>query len=190
MADAGVDRILSLGLDEKAVKDMEKNKKLKAALLEVAEEAQIPASGCDRTVGNLLLMIASKWPSFALAHRPAAAKLVANESIKSNMQLLEAMAFVKKLAPDEPLDQAAFEDAAGVGIEVSDEEIKAAVDSAIAEKRDEMLTERYVLRQCVALGHLLMESVRYCFPVFSLMYKFKTGRMKWADGKVRLQKRL
>jgi glutaminyl-tRNA synthetase len=63
------------------------------------------------------------------------------------------------------LDLPAFEVACGSGIEVTDEEIGAAVDALIEKNKEALLTSRY------------------CFPINQFMYAMKEGRMKWADGK-------
>ena len=60
---------------------------------------------------------------------------------------------------------AALEAACGAGIEVTEEEIKACVDSLIEKNKEALLAQRY------------------CFPIAQLMYAMKEGRMKWADGK-------
>ena len=58
-----------------------------------------------------------------------------------------------------------LEQACGIGINVNREEIYEAVCKVIEEHREELLRERYG------------------YPIHKLLYSFKQGRMKWADGK-------
>ena len=58
-----------------------------------------------------------------------------------------------------------LEQACGIGINVNKEEIYEAVCKVIEEHREELLRERYG------------------YPIHKLLYSFKQGRMKWADGK-------
>ena len=58
-----------------------------------------------------------------------------------------------------------METACGAGIEVTEEEIKDAVNALIEKNKEALMTQRY------------------CFPISQLMYAMKEGRMKWADGK-------
>ena len=58
-----------------------------------------------------------------------------------------------------------LEQACGIGVDVSREEIYEAVCKVIEEHREELLSERY------------------SYPIHKLLYSFKQGRMKWADGK-------
>lgn len=187
----------SIGLDSKTIENTLKAKKkagrdftrfvlfLIADLMETIKEAGIE-SGCDRVIGNLMFAfftifiicsynIATTVPTSAVQYRPALVKLVMEKKVKTNLQISEAVAFLKKLPANATviflfsvqfqLDQAAFEVACGSGIEVSDEEIQAAVN-ALIERNKEALVEQ-----------------RYCFPINQLMYATKEGRMKWADGK-------
>lgn len=68
--------------------------------------------------------------------------------MQSNAQLDGALEFLGKLG-SEALDRAAFEEAAGVGVEVTPEQLRAAVAEVIEAHRERLLEER-----CVASGGL------------------------------------
>jgi hypothetical protein len=88
---------------------------------------------------------------------------------KSNQQIAAALNFLKSLNPDsDELDGAVLDEECGVGVVVTDAELASAVAEVIEGARDELLTKRYL------------------FPVPTLLYHFKEGRLKWASGKVRV----
>ena len=156
--------------------------------METIKEAGIE-NGCDRVVGNLMYLVfvhlfifsynvATTVPTSAVQYRPALVKLIMEKKVKTNLQISEAVAYLKKLPANATvclfsykkvfyfqLDQSAFETACGSGIEVSDEEIAESVAALIEKNKEALIAQRY------------------CFPINQLMYATKEGRMKWADGK-------
>lgn len=63
------------------------------------------------------------------------------------------------------MDQKLFEETCGIGITISEEEIRRAVSAVIDSKRSELISQRY------------------SYPIPSLLFAVRQGRMKWADGK-------
>ncbi|KAI4373280.1 hypothetical protein MLD38_011419 [Melastoma candidum] len=124
-----LDLFLKFGLDERTAKNTVANIKVTANLTAVIHEADV-ADGCNRTVGNLLYTVATKFPANAL------------HTIKTPAQLDAVFAFFNKIGPEnfklDVLDQAC-----GVGVEVSAEEIELAVGEVFDEKRSIILEQRY-----------------------------------------------
>ncbi|KAL6573716.1 Glutamine--tRNA ligase, cytoplasmic [Orobanche hederae] len=73
--DKPLDLFLRIGLDERTAKNTVANNKVTANLTAVIHEAAV-TDGCDRTVGNLLYTVATKFPANALVHRPTLLKYV------------------------------------------------------------------------------------------------------------------
>ena len=63
------------------------------------------------------------------------------------------------------MDEQSFEKVCGVGVDVSDEEIRRSVATVIAAHRNDLLEQRY------------------SYPISRLLFSIKSGRMKWADGR-------
>ena len=63
------------------------------------------------------------------------------------------------------MDQKLFEETCGIGVNISEDEIRQAVSAVIDSKRPELVSERY------------------SYPIPSLLFAVRKGRMKWADGK-------
>lgn len=109
----------SIGLDAKTIENTLKAKKKAgryfcqfvlfclADLMETIKEAGIE-SGCDRVLGNLMQRdfsiflsfsynVATTVPTSAVQYRPALVKLIMDKKVKTNLQISEAVAFLKKL---------------------------------------------------------------------------------------------
>ncbi|XP_020554286.1 glutamine--tRNA ligase isoform X2 [Sesamum indicum] len=139
--DKPLDLFLKIGLDERTAKNTVANSKVTANLTAVIHEAAV-TDGCDRTVGNLLYTVATKFPANALVHRPTLVKYIVSSKIKTPAQLEAAFSFVAATASDN-LSVVGFEAACGVGIEVSLEDIENAVDEIFEENKAIIVEQRY-----------------------------------------------
>jgi len=160
---AALELFKSLGLDSKTAQNAVANPKVTANLTDVVREAGV-AQGCDKSIGNLLYTVATKYPANALKHRPALCNYIITNRIKTVPQLEAAFAFLALVGPDS-YNEAEFEEKCGVGVEVSLTDIKAAVADVIRSNKDVLLAERYR----VNIGTLL-KGVR--------------SKLPWADGKL------
>ncbi|KAL2944147.1 Glutamine--tRNA ligase cytoplasmic [Bienertia sinuspersici] len=136
-----VELFLKIGLDEKVAHNTVANNKVTSNLLAVIHEAGV-TDGCDRTTGNLLYTVATKFPANALEHRPRLAEYVVSSKIKTPAQLEAAFSFFANVGP-EKFNLSDFEKACGVGIEVSNEEIERTVDEVFEELKATILEQRY-----------------------------------------------
>lgn len=132
---------LSIGLDERTARNTIANNKVTANLVAVVNEANV-TDGCSRTVGNLLYTVATKYPSNSLVHRPTLLEYVVSSKIKTPAQLEAAFLFFAAIGSEDfKVDE--FEEACGVGVEVSVEEIGKTVDDVFEESKNVILEERY-----------------------------------------------
>ncbi|KAL0396773.1 UNVERIFIED_CONTAM: Glutamine--tRNA ligase, cytoplasmic [Sesamum calycinum] len=136
-----LDLFLKIGLDERTANNTVANNKVTANLTAVIHEAAV-TDGCDRTVGNLLYSVATKFPTNALVHRPTLLKYIVSSKIKTPAQLEAAFSFLSATASDDlKIDD--FEAACGVGVEVSLEDIECAVDEIFEENKAVIVEQRY-----------------------------------------------
>ncbi|XP_042033190.1 glutamine--tRNA ligase, cytoplasmic-like isoform X3 [Salvia splendens] len=94
-----LDLFLKIGLDERTAKNTVANNKVTANLTAVIHEAAV-TDGCDRTVGNLLYTVATKFPTNALVHRRTLLNYITSLKIKSPAQLEAAFIFLTNIASD------------------------------------------------------------------------------------------
>ncbi|XP_028757910.1 glutamine--tRNA ligase-like [Neltuma alba] len=161
--DKCLELFLKISLDERTARNTIANNKVTANLTAVINEAGV-ADGCNRTVGNLLYTVATKYPANALVHRPTLLQYVVSSKIKTPAQLDAALSFLAALGPDN-LDLRKFEEACGIGVEVSLEEIEQTVNEVVEEKKSTIVEQRYRTNVGELLGHV-------------------RKRHPWADAKV------
>ncbi|KAJ8622859.1 hypothetical protein MRB53_031388 [Persea americana] len=136
-----LDLFLKIGLDERTAQNTLANAKVTTNLVAVINEAEV-TNGCSKTVGNLLYMAATKFPANALIHRPTLLKYVVELKIKNSTQLESALSFLSSIGP-ENFQLNDFEEACGVGVDVSIEEINSRVAEVLEENKDAILEQRY-----------------------------------------------
>ncbi|KAJ8769724.1 hypothetical protein K2173_005930 [Erythroxylum novogranatense] len=142
--DAGgssIDLFLKIGLDERTARNTIANNKVTTNLTAVIHEAGV-SDGCNRTIGNLLYTVATKYPANALVHRPTLLGYIVSSKIKSTAQLEAAFSFLSGTA-SEGLQLNEFEDACGVGVEVSLEDIEKTVNEVFELSKESILELRY-----------------------------------------------
>ncbi|KAG2700874.1 hypothetical protein I3843_06G017900 [Carya illinoinensis] len=143
---------LKIGLDERTARNTVANNKVTANLVSVIHEADV-TDGCNRTVGNLLYTVATKYPANALVHRPTLLEYIVSSKIKTTAQLDSALSFFASTASDDfKLNE--FEEACGVGVEVSVEEIEQTVSEVFEENKNVILEQRYRTNVGELLGHI------------------------------------
>ncbi|XP_022725291.1 glutamine--tRNA ligase, cytoplasmic-like isoform X1 [Durio zibethinus] len=140
-SDKTLELFLKIGLDDRTARNTIANNKVTANLTAVIHEAAL-TNGCDRTIGNLLYTVATKFPANALVHRPTLLEYVVSSKIKTPAQLEAAFSFLSNVA-SENFRRNEFEEACGVGVEVSVEEITHTVNEIFEENRAVILERRY-----------------------------------------------
>ncbi|XP_072983839.1 glutamine--tRNA ligase [Typha latifolia] len=131
---------LSIGLDKRTAENALVNQKVTANLTAVIKEAGI--DGCGKAIGNLLYMVATKYPTNALIHRPVLIGYIVSSKIKNQAQLDAALAFLSNVGPESfQLDK--FDESCGVGVNVSTEEIQSIVSAVVEENMEAILEQRY-----------------------------------------------
>jgi glutaminyl-tRNA synthetase len=105
---------LRIGLEDKTAQNEVANAKVTANLTAVIREAGLE-EGCDRSTGNLLYTVATKFPNNALKHRPALLEYITAGKVKSIPQVEAAFSFLSKVGP-ESYDSTDLEKACGAGM--------------------------------------------------------------------------
>ncbi|KAI8344146.1 tRNA synthetases class I, catalytic domain-containing protein [Chlamydoabsidia padenii] len=152
---------MKIGLSEQKAKDTAKNKKLAPTLESVIDEAKVRDSGCNKEVGNLLYNLASTITKEAQPHRTFIVNKIIKGDLKTTDQVGAAIKFVEDL---DTLDESAFDEATGVGVVTTADEIKQAITEYIELNKDNIVANRYK-----TLGP-------------SLAAARKLPSLRWADG--------
>ncbi|KAI5573869.1 hypothetical protein BDE02_10G109100 [Populus trichocarpa] len=154
---------LKTGLDERTARHTIANNKVTNNLTAVIHEAGV-TEGCNRTIGNLLYTVATKYPANALIHRPALLGYIVTTKIKTPAQLEAAFSFLSSTA-SESFELKGFEEACGVGVEVSEEDIERTVNEVFEQNEGSILELRYRTNVGDLFGHV-------------------RKRLPWADPKI------
>ncbi|XP_074951973.1 glutamine--tRNA ligase isoform X2 [Phalacrocorax aristotelis] len=151
-----------IGLSEAKARETLRNRALSTLLRRAVLQARsVLGPALDKTTGTLLYNTAARLRD--PKHLGFLVDYIVRREILTDLQLSAALEYVRS-HPLEPLDTADFEQACGVGVSVTPEQIEEAVEAVISKHRAELLAERYHFN----MG-LLMGEVR--------------SRLQWADGK-------
>jgi len=161
-ADSLVELFIGIGLSEAKAKDTVKNGNLSKNLEEAitfTQNAQI-----SQAQGMLLYHIASKIRPQIKQHIGFLAKYVTDGKLDSELRVNAALEYLISNASSKAIDMAELDQACGVGVVVTPEQIENAVEKVLKANKDEILEKRYR------------------FPVGSLMVEVRKS-LPWADGK-------
>ncbi|XP_057686688.1 glutamine--tRNA ligase [Corythoichthys intestinalis] len=154
---------LSIGLSEQKVKETLKNAALSTTLKNAIVQARSVngATEVDKATGTLLYSMASRLKDSK--RLVFLVENIAQRKITTEQQLAAALEYVKT-HPQDPINQREFNEACGVGVVITPEQIEDGVESVIKKHKEQLEKERYHFN----MG-LLMGDVR--------------SALKWADGK-------
>ena len=154
-------------MDPKQIKQVLKNDKVGVKFARVARDAGVFETGCEKKLCGLLYMIASKIKKTHEEGFLAQLSRAAGERrLDTNQRVTEALKLVHKSPPDSSLTDAEIDEACGVGLEVTPEELQQLVAGVFEKVRAELEEKRYTY----STGLLQVAAVN-CDP-----------RMKWANG--------
>ncbi|XP_033229804.1 probable glutamine--tRNA ligase [Belonocnema kinseyi] len=152
----------TIGLSEQKAKETLKNaqvtKQLKSAISEAVKYGEINAE-----IGTLLYHLASKVKAQVADKVPFVAKYIGEKKLDTVLRVDAALNYLLSNIK-ETVDAKAFEEACGVGIVITPEQIEEAVEKLILTHKEEILEKRYRYNA----GPLMQEVRQF---------------LKWADGK-------
>ncbi|XP_068599707.1 glutamine--tRNA ligase-like [Brachionichthys hirsutus] len=153
----------SIGLSEQRAKETLKNEALSSSLKDAIIQARrdCGAEAVAKPMGTLLYTMASRLKD--PKRLPFLSASIAQSKISTELQLAAALDFLKS-HPQDPVNQKEFEEACGVGVIITPEQIEDAVETVIKKYREQLIKERY---------H---------FNMGLLMGEARTA-LKWAEGK-------
>jgi len=161
-ADSLVELFIGIGLSEAKAKDTVKNGNLSKNLEEAITFTQ--NAKISQAQGMLLYHIASKIRPQIKQHIGFLAKYVTDGKLDSEVRVNAALEYLISNASSKAIDMAELDQACGVGVVVTPEQIENAVEKVLKANKDEILEKRYR------------------FPVGSLMVEVRKS-LPWADGK-------
>ncbi|KAG8226455.1 hypothetical protein J437_LFUL003447 [Ladona fulva] len=151
-----------IGLSEQKAKETLKNasvsKNLKEVILESKKHGQFPS-------GSLMLLyhLATRIKSQILHHIPVIVEYIASGGLNTNERIDAALDYLLS-KPGDLVIKKELEDACGIGVVVSAEQIEEEVTKAVTKYKEDLMEKRYRFN----IG-LIMQETR--------------SKLRWADGK-------
>ena len=112
----------AVGYPEKNAKKYAKSKKDSIALYGTLKEAGIDYE-MGSALANLVYEVAKSVPKTHLMYRPVVANMVKDAKLDTKQRISAASKFLKKITPPAELDISKLEEACGVGMNMTDDEI-------------------------------------------------------------------
>ncbi|CAG2166726.1 unnamed protein product [Oppiella nova] len=166
MSEELIQQFVSIGLSESKAKETLKNDVLSKTLNELIVETNKhvkTGNGLNKSIGKLVYQTATTIKSQIRSHLPLLVEYIAKEKIDSEVKLSAAIDYLLT-NPSTDIDIKAFETSSGVGVVVSDKQIKESVKSLIETHKNDLIESRYRFNCGLLLAQLKKQ-------------------MKFADGK-------
>jgi glutaminyl-tRNA synthetase len=154
-----VELFVKIGLEPKFAKSTTNNKKISDGLYLLIQEAGLVESGADKVIGTHLLAVATKAAPFSkglfASNRKDLIDAIVSGDIKTGAQCTAAIQyFTNKTA----FDKTEFNAECGVGVVVTEDDMKAAIEKLFADNMEEITSKRYQVQGkyiAIATGALL-----------------------------------
>lgn len=128
-----------VGFNEKKSKDVCKNKKVSQSLAEIINESNIEEA--DEKKLSLLHALAVESKGTEIPKRELITQAILDGRLKTNLQVTEAFKYVKENA--ESATNETMETKSGVGIELSDDDVKKEISKYLDERKGDIESKRY-----------------------------------------------
>ncbi|GEQ66741.1 hypothetical protein JCM33374_g404 [Metschnikowia sp. JCM 33374] len=134
-----------IGLAEKKAVEITKNKKVCDAFVSILKEEKIDSSSTDEKKLNLLQSLAVESKAFQsdaeLEKRPLVTRAIVDGRLKTPLQLSEAVKYVKENGSE--ATEEGLNAAAGVGIDLTREDVKAEILKYVEAHKEAVEAKRY-----------------------------------------------
>ncbi|KAF5097248.1 hypothetical protein D0Z00_002457 [Geotrichum galactomycetum] len=150
-----------LGFQDKKVKEILKNKKVSTALGEII--AELPSTeNANTALLHSFASLAKDTSDELKPYRKLVTLAIADSRLKTNLQLDAAWTYVKE--NKEATTNAGLDEAAGVGIEVTEAQINEEVAKYINENKSEIETQRYKIVPSLLTSVKKLPSLKWANP--------------------------
>ncbi|KPJ16945.1 putative glutaminyl-tRNA synthetase [Papilio machaon] len=157
-----VEKLKLLGLSEQKAKETLKNVNVTKILLAALNEVDLQKAPTG--AGMLLYHLATKIKPQITENLSFLCKYIADGKLDSTLRVDAALEYLLNTVNESSVDIGKFEDACGVGVKITPEQIEQVVEKHMAQHKQEILDKRYRFNS----GNIMKE-VR--------------AELKWADGK-------
>lgn len=130
----------TIGLNDAKTKEILKNKKVSKSLVEIINEGELSAAVDDKKI-SLLHALATESKGGEIPHRDLITRAIVDGRLKTNLQVSEAFKYVK--ANPETANNKDLEENSGVGIELTEDQVKNEIIKYIQDNKADIEAKRY-----------------------------------------------
>ena len=134
------EKLKAINLPEKTIADLQKKKKVAERLKFVLDEAKVEK--CEKEVGQLLLAVAEKLNPTYNHRLPVLLKYVINKEIENSNHLDICIQYLTS-KDRENVDEEDFKKKCGIGLKLTEDDIRKAADESINKSIEKIKKERY-----------------------------------------------
>ena len=134
------EKLKALNISEKTIGEITKKKKLQERLKFVIDESKLDTA-C-KEVGQMLVLVAEKLNPTYNHRLPLLLKYVISKEIPTSHQLDVAVDYLKSMG-ESPITDEEFKAKVGIGLNITEDDIKKEVKEAIESKKEQIVKERY-----------------------------------------------
>ena len=156
-----------VGFTDKKIKEIVKNNKVSKSLSEVIKVSGVLENNTTEhdSINALLHHLAALLKGKEVKGIEIVAKAINEEKLKSNLQVAEALKYVENNYKEgEEFNVKEFEEASGVGIEITADQVKEIIVNFMEEKKEEIETERYRLIPTLLANVRQLPSLKWASP--------------------------
>lgn len=137
-----ISKFKTFGLNDTRIEEIKKNKKVTKSFEEIIDESGLETVDDDKKIANLhtlaIELKGNNYPNLKLV-----IDAIADGRIASQLQISEAVKYIKEVGEKATVED--LEKASGVGIEISDDEVKAIITKHLDSIKGEIIEKRYTL---------------------------------------------
>lgn len=136
-----IERFQSIGLSAPKAKEYARNAKTSAAFVEVLDEGKVTSENEKKLSLLYNLAVLAKNDGLDPKHRSLVTKAVVDERLKTNLQIQEAVKYLKTKGDD--ATEEGMNEVSGVGIEITKDDVRKEILNYIEQNKEDVLARRY-----------------------------------------------
>lgn len=152
-----------VGFEDKKIREIIKNNKVSKSLFEIINSTnELDNKPFDKSVNALLHQFAVLLKGKEISNIEIISKNIMNKNLKTNLQVSEALKYLESHKENFKLNE--FEISSGIGIEITEDEVKKIIKDYLIENKSEIEEKRYRLVPNLLANVRQLPSLKWASP--------------------------